>query len=99
LGALIPAEAGLAAGDDIARLEELPVGRILPNPHQPRVPCEEESLAELSASIREIGVLQPVLVRPLDDGSYQLVAGERRWRAARRTGPQVVTAVGPGSRA
>ena len=55
----------MAAGDDIPRLEELPVGSILPNPHQPRVHFDEESLAELAASIREIGVLQPVLVRPL----------------------------------
>ena len=93
LGALIPAEAGVAAGDDIARLEELPVGSILPNPHQPRVHFDEESLAELSASIREIGVLQPVLVRPLDDGSYQLVAGERRWRAARRAGLPLIPAI------
>ena len=69
LGALIPADAGGAAGDDVARLEEVPVGSILPNPHQPRVHFDEESLAELSASIREIGVLQPVLVRPLDDGT------------------------------
>jgi len=83
----------MASGDDVARLEELPVGSILPNPLQPRVHFDEESLAELSASIREIGVLQPVLVRPLDDGTYQLVAGERRWRAARRAGLPLIPAI------
>lgn len=93
LGALIPADAGSAGGGDVARLEELPVGSILPNPHQPRVHFDEESLAELSASIREIGVLQPVLVRPLEDGTYQLVAGERRWRAARRAGLPLIPAI------
>ena len=93
LGALIPADAAAAAAGDVARLEEVPVGSILPNPHQPRVHFDEESLAELSASIREIGVLQPVLVRPLDDGTYQLVAGERRWRAARRAGLQLIPAI------
>jgi ParB family chromosome partitioning protein len=54
---------------------------------------EEESLSELAASIREIGVLQPVLVRPLDDGTYQLIAGERRWRAARRAGLALIPAI------
>jgi ParB family transcriptional regulator, chromosome partitioning protein len=93
LGALIPADAAAAGVSDVARLEELPVGSILPNPHQPRVHFDEESLAELSASIREIGVLQPVLVRPLDDGTYQLVAGERRWRAARRAGLHLIPAI------
>ena len=93
LGALIPADPSAGIAGDIARLEDLPVGSILPNPHQPRVHFDEESLAELSASIREIGVLQPVLVRPLDDGTYQLVAGERRWRAARRAGLQFIPAI------
>jgi ParB family transcriptional regulator, chromosome partitioning protein len=93
LGALIPADAVTSGGADVARLDELPVGSILPNPHQPRVHFDEESLAELAASIREIGVLQPVLVRPLEDGTYQLVAGERRWRAARRAGLQLIPAI------
>ena len=86
LGALIPA--GDVAEDDAdgaPRLEDLPIESIAPNPHQPRVHFDEESLAELAASIREIGVLQPVLVRPID-GGYELLAGERRWRAARRAG-------------
>lgn len=92
LGALIPADIGGQSGDG-PRLEELPVGSIQPNPHQPRVHFDEESLAELSASIAEIGVLQPILVHPLGDGSYQLVAGERRWRAARRAGLQLIPAI------
>jgi ParB family transcriptional regulator, chromosome partitioning protein len=92
LGALIPAEA-TGVGGEVARLEELPVGSILPNPHQPRVHFDEESLAELSASIREIGVLQPVLVHPLGDGTFRLIAGERRWRAARRAGLQLIPAI------
>jgi len=54
---------------------------------------DEESLAELAASIREIGVLQPVLVRPIGDSAYELVAGERRWRAARRAGLAVIPAI------
>lgn len=65
-------------------LREVPVDSIEPNPHQPRAHFEEESLAELAASIKEIGVLQPLLVRQKSDGSYQLIAGERRWRAAQR---------------
>lgn len=65
-------------------LRDVPVDAIEPNPHQPRAHFEEESLAELAASIREIGVLQPLLVRQKADGRYQLIAGERRWRAAQR---------------
>ena len=65
-------------------LREVPVDSIEPNPHQPRAHFDEESLAELAASIKEIGVLQPLLVRQKPDGGYQLIAGERRWRAAQR---------------
>ena len=95
LGALIPADTSSAAADsDQPRLEELPVGSIVPNPNQPRVHFDEESLAELAASVREIGVLQPVLVRPAgENGTYELIAGERRWRAARRAGLAVIPAV------
>lgn len=95
LGALIPpAEGELVAAvpSDAARLEDLPIDAIRPNPHQPRVHFDEESLSELAASIREIGVLQPILVRPRD-GMYELLAGERRWRAARRAGLAVIPAV------
>lgn len=62
----------------------LPIGDIEPDRGQPRTKFSEEALAELEASIREFGVLQPLLVRPMSDGSYKIVAGERRWRAARR---------------
>ena len=76
-----------------ASLVEIPVGDLSPNPNQPRVHFDEESLSDLSASIREIGVLQPLLVRQLPDGSYQLIAGERRWRAAQKAGLATVPAV------
>jgi ParB family chromosome partitioning protein len=76
-----------------AVLRELAVTTIAPNPNQPRVHFDEESLIELSASIAEMGVLQPVLVRPLDDGSFELIAGERRWRAAQRAGLATIPAI------
>ncbi len=72
---------------------DIPVKDLVPNPNQPRVHFDEESLSDLSASIREIGVLQPLLVRQMPDGSYQLIAGERRWRAAQRAGLMTVPAV------
>jgi ParB family chromosome partitioning protein len=59
---------------------------VRPNPHQPRQHFDEESLAALASSVREVGVLQPVLVRETGDGEYELIAGERRWRAAKRAG-------------
>jgi ParB family chromosome partitioning protein len=77
-------------------LAEIPVAEISPNPHQPRVHFDEESLAELAASITQLGVLQPILVRPVD-GGYQLIAGERRWRAAQRAGLASVPAIVRGS--
>jgi ParB family chromosome partitioning protein len=94
LSALIPAEVA-APGDPDApvRLVELPVGDIVPNRHQPRQVFDEESLASLTASVRELGILQPVLVRPAEDGRYELIAGERRWRAARRAGLPSIPAV------
>ncbi len=65
-------------------LRDVPTNSITPNPNQPRVHFDEESLNDLANSIREIGVLQPLLVRELSPGEYQLIAGERRWRAAQR---------------
>jgi ParB family chromosome partitioning protein len=59
---------------------------VRPNPNQPRKHFDEESLGALASSVREIGVLQPLLVREVDDGAYELIAGERRWRAAKRAG-------------
>ena len=64
-------------------LRELPVDLISPNPHQPRRRFDEETLEGLAESLRERGMLQPVIVRPVSGGTYELVAGERRWRAAR----------------
>ncbi len=96
LGALIPADLqgdGTQDGDDAPRLIDIPVDAIDPNPNQPRVHFDEETLADLAASIQEIGVLQPVLARDMGTGRYQLVAGERRWRAARRAGLLTIPAV------
>lgn len=72
--------------EDEARTVSLPIHEIVPNREQPRKQFDDEALAELSASIAQHGVLQPLLVRPLPDGSYQLVAGERRWRASQMAG-------------
>jgi len=68
------------------QLREIDIDRILPNSHQPRKNFDEASLNELADSIREHGVVQPIVVRALDDGFFQLIAGERRWRASQRTG-------------
>src|ERR1700736_3621398 len=94
LGALIPTGAERAGGPAAIGpgLQELPIAAIRPNPYQPRDRFDEEGLGSLADSIREVGLLQPVLVRPAGDG-YELVAGERRWRAARRAGLQVIPAI------
>src|SRR5215475_339540 len=67
-------------------LREIDIDRIVPNTQQPRKHFNEESLNELSDSIRVHGVIQPIVVQPLPDNFYQLIAGERRWRAAQRAG-------------
>jgi ParB family chromosome partitioning protein len=67
-------------------LREVPVSQISTNPNQPRRAFDEEALGSLTASVRELGVLQPLLVRPEGDDRYELIAGERRWRAAKRAG-------------
>ena len=71
----------------------IPLDRIEPNPEQPRLAFNEETLQELSASVREHGILQPILVRPLDGGRYQLIAGERRWRASKLAGLESIPAL------
>ena len=71
---------------------EIPIVRVSPNPHQPRQAISEESLAELAASIREHGVIQPLVVTQVGDG-YQIIAGERRWRAAQLAGLTTVPAL------
>lgn len=90
LSALIPTE---VVGDRSSALREVPIGSIKPNPRQPRVNFDEDTMSSLAASIKELGVLQPVLVRQVggeaaDD--FELIAGERRWRAARRAGLQTI---------
>jgi ParB family chromosome partitioning protein len=76
-----------------AELRDVPVELIVPNPHQPRRNFDEEALVALADSLRERGVLQPVLVRPVAGGTYELVAGERRWRAAQLAGFDAVPAL------
>jgi ParB family chromosome partitioning protein len=90
LGALIPSE---VKADTASALREIPVNLLEPNPHQPRTHFDEESLASLTASIIELGVLQPILVRQIDADSYEIIAGERRWRAAKRAGLGAVPAL------
>jgi ParB family chromosome partitioning protein len=89
LSAILPESEVPAAGE----LRELPVSLIKPNPSQPRTKFDSDALAALAASIEASGVVQPLLVRPLPDGSYELVAGERRWRAAQQAGIEKVPAV------
>jgi ParB family transcriptional regulator, chromosome partitioning protein len=90
LAAILPeTPADAAAGE----LLELPVTLIKPNPNQPRTHFDPDALTALAASIEASGVVQPLLVRPLADGSYELVAGERRWRAAQQAGLEKVPAV------
>jgi ParB/RepB/Spo0J family partition protein len=69
------------------------VDRIEPNPEQPRLAFNQETLDELTASIREHGVLQPILVRPIGPNTYQLIAGERRWRASKQAGLETIPAL------
>lgn len=72
---------------------EIDVAAVRPNPHQPRTSFDDESLAELEHSIREFGLLQPVVVRESGPGAYELVMGERRWRAAQRAGLERLPAI------
>ncbi len=88
----------LAVSDDAgdpegADLRELPVDLIAPSPRQPRRTFDQDALQGLAASVGERGVLQPVLVRPVHGGTYELVAGERRWRAAQLAGLDTVPAL------
>jgi len=89
LAAILPEAGSEHAGE----LRELPVEVIKPNPNQPRTKIDPGSLSALAASIEANGVVQPLLVRPLPDGSYELIAGERRWRAAQAAGLAKVPAV------
>jgi ParB family chromosome partitioning protein len=82
-----------AGEHDGAELRELHVDLVAPNPEQPRKRFDEEALQALADSVKERGVLQPVLVRPRPGGSYELVAGERRWRAAQLAGLETLPAL------
>jgi ParB family chromosome partitioning protein len=88
LAAIIPETA-----DDGPELRDLPLDLIRPNPAQPRTRFDPASISSLAASIADAGMVQPLIVRPLGDGRYELIAGERRWRAAREAGIQTVTAI------
>jgi ParB family chromosome partitioning protein len=90
LSALIP---GAPEGGESSGLLEVPVNAIAPNPKQPRNRFDEEAIASLAASIREVGILQPIVVRRSGDGRYELIAGERRLRAARAAGLATVPVV------
>jgi ParB family chromosome partitioning protein len=83
------------SGDEAPResLTTLPVGRIRPGRYQPRTKMDQQALAELAASIRSQGLMQPVLVRPVERERYELIAGERRWRAAQMAGLEEVPAL------
>lgn len=91
LGALIPGEVQLGKAE--AGFSEIPVAAVTPNRFQPRDHFDEQALESLTASIRVVGVLQPILVRPKADGTYELIAGERRWRASKRAGLQTIPAL------
>ena len=95
LSSLIPpGESTPGESGDAPVLIDIPVADITPNPHQPRVHFDEQSLSELTASVQQIGILQPILVRPAESGSgYELIAGERRWRAAGRAGLATIPAL------
>lgn len=96
LGALIPS----APVDDVvpeatvgAVYAELPLDAITPNPRQPRTIFDDDAMAELVFSIQQVGLLQPVVVRELGGGQYELIAGERRWRACRKAGLSAIPAI------
>ncbi|MGA7350711.1 MAG: ParB/RepB/Spo0J family partition protein [Acidobacteriaceae bacterium] len=82
-----------AEGGESGRPREIPVGEIERSPFQTRTRFDEVQLAELAASIAATGVVQPVLVRPLPHGHYQLIAGERRWLASQRAGKETIPAI------
>ncbi|NPV26811.1 MAG: ParB/RepB/Spo0J family partition protein [Firmicutes bacterium] len=91
LQALIPNTPVAQDGEGMIR--ELAITAIRPNPQQPRREFKEEKLAELATSIKEHGVIQPVVVRPVGEGSYELIAGERRWRACLKLGLDTIPAI------
>ncbi len=97
LDALIPSEPNqtpeTGAGAPSGGLLEVPIDAIQPNPHQPRLSLDDEQLTELAASIREHGLIQPLIVTRLDALGFQLIAGERRWRASRLAGLEQIAVI------
>ena len=73
-------------------INEIPVDRIVPNPNQPRHELDEDALEELAESIRQLGIVQPITLRQMDDESYEIIAGERRWRASKLAGLTTIPA-------
>ncbi|MDO5032197.1 ParB/RepB/Spo0J family partition protein [Corynebacterium sp.] len=76
-----------------ATYREIPIGEIVPNPKQPRQVFDEEEIAELVHSIKEFGLLQPIVVRPSEEGGFELIMGERRWRASAKAGLATIPAI------
>ena len=101
LGSLIPTgprpgeEPDAADGREpgAAYFTEIPVGAISPNPRQPREVFDEEAMTELAASVTEVGLLQPIVVRPIGEERFELIMGERRWRAAKQAGLVAIPAI------
>ncbi len=89
LSSLIPADFTADSGV----YQEIDINEVVPNRYQPREHFDEETLASLSRSITEIGVIQPIVVRELEEGQYELIAGERRWRAAKRANLAAIPAI------
>ncbi|HUY02174.1 MAG TPA: ParB/RepB/Spo0J family partition protein, partial [Rhodocyclaceae bacterium] len=81
------------AGAETSRQDTLAVTALQPGKYQPRTRMDQESLNELAASIKAQGVMQPILVRPVGGGRYEIIAGERRWRAAQLAGMSEVPAL------
>ena len=82
-----------SAGSGVGGVQQVAVDAIRPNPRQPRIHFKEEDLAELAASIREHGVIQPLIVTPKPDGTFTLIAGERRWQASQKAGLRTVPVI------
>ncbi|WP_018349186.1 ParB/RepB/Spo0J family partition protein [Longispora albida] len=96
--AAVPAQAVPVAAEELspvpgARFRELPIDAITPNPKQPRQIFDDEALDELKTSIREVGFLQPIVVREAGEGKYELIMGERRWRSAQAIGLTAIPAI------
>ena len=83
----------ISTGSHVGGVQQVAVDAIQPNPRQPRIHFKEEDLAELAASIREHGVIQPLIVTPKPDGTFTLIAGERRWQASQKAGLRTVPVI------